>query len=229
MVGGGAACVLSVLRRGCLRLRQQAGVRRGETARQGGTAVVVAQRTTQADARRCPLALEVLVSMDTPTAAAARSSGSNWRGGGVGWRRSRAQAGKWRSANSATAGRKAEGGSSRFRGRCQLGAAMAMRVAALQGVDCSKIDALPALRSHPPVQLARSIISSTIWLASRTCSHAGPGHRSTEMHAASRAGMLPPRRCRQPPPGAPRICPNPIQSVPTPFCRLTAPPVQART
>ena len=40
-----------------------------------------------------------------PAAAAARSSGSNWRGGGTGWRRSSAQDGKWRSVNSATAGR----------------------------------------------------------------------------------------------------------------------------
>ena len=57
-------------------------------------------------ARQPPkLALLVEGSMLAPTAAAARSSGSNWRGGGTGWRRSRAQAGKWRSVNSATAGR----------------------------------------------------------------------------------------------------------------------------
>ena len=50
--------------------------------------------------------LLLLGSMLAPTAAAARSSGSNWRGGGVGWRRSSAQAGKCFSVNWATAGRR---------------------------------------------------------------------------------------------------------------------------
>ena len=54
-------------------------------------------------------ALLVDGSMLTPAAAAARSSGSNWRGGGTGCRRSIAHAGKWRSVNSATAGRLPEG------------------------------------------------------------------------------------------------------------------------
>ncbi len=63
--------------------------------------------------------------MSTCAAAAARSSGSNWRGGGVVWRRSSAQVGNARSTCSAT------------------------------------------------VVLASSIISSTIWLASRTWPGAG--------------------------------------------------------
>ena len=58
--------------------------------------------------------------MPTPAATAAFSSGSNWRGGGTGWRLSRAWAGKCFKMCSAT------------------------------------------------VMLASSIISSTIWLASRT-------------------------------------------------------------
>lgn len=61
-------------------------------------------------------ALLVVGSMLAPTAAAARSSGSNWRGGGVGCRRSSAQAGKCRSVNSATVGRGAEEGAGR--GEC---------------------------------------------------------------------------------------------------------------
>lgn len=54
----------------------------------------------------CPLLPRTLLvdgSMLAPTAAAARSSASNWRGGGTGCRRSSAQAGKFRSVNSATA------------------------------------------------------------------------------------------------------------------------------
>ena len=45
----------------------------------------------------------VVGSIDAPAAAAARSSGSNWRGGGTGWRRSIAHAGKCCNVNSATA------------------------------------------------------------------------------------------------------------------------------
>lgn len=119
-------------------------------------------------------------SMLAPTAAAARSSGSNWRGGGTGWRRSSAQAGKCRSVNSATAvaGRGDGGESGGAPVQALLHCCQAPDPARLllmgpgpcqPGVHKEHPPSLPDPPRPPPVQLARSIISSTIWLASRTC------------------------------------------------------------
>lgn len=138
-----------------------------------------------------PLAHTLLVegSMLTPTAAAARSSGSNWRGGGVGCRRSSAQAGKWRSVNSATAGwGGAKGGrvTSAVDGRRRRWPLLKSQVLAeLCVLPGPLTPSTPATHPpNPPVQLARSIISSTIWLASLTCG-GWVGCRHGASHAAA--------------------------------------------